>query len=81
MCVCVCVCVHVCVCVCVFACVCVVERTHAVLTTQRQTKPNGTRRNFVALLVMCLITSIKVAFKQAIQSSNIYRHHTQILKS
>ncbi len=32
-----------------------------------------------ALLVMCLITSIKVAFKQAIQSGKMYKHRRQVL--
>ena len=32
-----------------------------------------------ALIVMCLITSIKVAFKQAIQSGKIFKHNAQIL--
>ncbi len=87
--VCVCVCVRerereresVCVCVCERVCVCVcVNMTPCALAhnTRRKCRESSDMILRTALLVMCLITSIKVAFKQAIQSGNIYKHRRQV---
>ncbi len=80
------VCVCVCVCVCERESVCVWERecvstwhrVHSHTTPCRKCRESSDMILRTALLVMCLITSIKVAFKQAIQSGNIYKHRRQV---
>ncbi len=74
-CVCVCVCVFVSECVCV--CVCLAHNTRR--NCRRKCRESSDMILHTALLVMCLITSIKVAFMQAIQSGKIYKHCQQVL--
>ncbi len=80
---------RVCVCVRERVCVCVRERVCVNMTPcalahntrrdcRRKCRESSDMILRTALLVMCLITSIKVAFKQAIQSGKIYKHRRQV---